>query len=85
MSFKIYLRSRGQESIVGPLVHKQGERIGHIVSLDVPAGESSFELIFRPDPQPAIESVEITNYWNEEIVLRNIQIKDNRPATQPTR
>jgi hypothetical protein len=82
LSYAVLLRSGGSEWRIGNVAFKRGAS-GHSVLRpdtrlfwsDSPLAETA-EVVFRPDPQAAVDDPEIASYWGGEIVAKNVPVRD---------
>jgi hypothetical protein len=88
LAARVFVRPAGQpeapEFEVGTLFHRPDTNWWHYVSKEWPSGAQvpeRVDVIFRPDAEPAEESVTATEYLDEEIVLEGVAV--HSPSTNP--
>lgn len=83
VSFQVFLRAGDKEhnlasiSTAGATSYHTGGHIPAQANLDA----QRMDVIFRPSPESAYRTVDITRMWNGEVVIPDVEVK--WPAPQP--
>jgi len=74
LSFDVSFRLGGKETALGTLTREKGAN--EWVSFNLPQlpPKSSIDIILKPDPAAARQTVDIFDMWDGEVVLRGVPV-----------
>jgi hypothetical protein len=75
MAYRIFVRSGEREWQVGSIAQPAGRSLNMTTSGDIDGLEAdSIDVVLRPDVEVALDSVELTEFWNGEIVVKGVPV-----------
>jgi len=75
-------RADGTEQMLRPVVYRRGERqtkwpySSERATTPRTTPVKSVDVVFRPNPDAAINFLDVNSYWNEEVVLKDVPVDD---------